>query len=86
MSAVADLAFVRARSEASARFVSENSERISWLCHRMSERFLDGGRLPEPLKAFAKVNPFTIVVDAMRHLWLGAPAGDSVWARWCGRS
>jgi len=45
MSAVADLAFVRARSEASARFVSENSERISWLCHRMSERFLDGGRL-----------------------------------------
>jgi len=35
--------------------------------------------MPERLEAFAKVNPFTIVVDAMRHLWLGAPAGDSVW-------
>jgi ABC-type polysaccharide/polyol phosphate export permease len=25
------------------------------------------------------VNPFTYVVDAIRHLWLGAPAGSSVW-------
>ena len=25
-------------------------------------------------QAFAEVNPFTIVVDALRHLWLGAPA------------
>ena len=24
-------------------------------------------------------NPITVVVDAMRALWLGAPAGDSVW-------
>ena len=31
------------------------------------------------LKAFAEVNPFTIIVDAMRHLWLGAPAHNSVW-------
>ena len=28
---------------------------------------------------FAEVNPFTIVVDAMRSLWLGAPAGNNVW-------
>ena len=23
--------------------------------------------------------PITVMVDAMRHLWLGAPAGNSVW-------
>jgi D-sedoheptulose 7-phosphate isomerase len=45
MTAVGDLAFVRARADASTRFFPENAERISWLCHRMSERFLDGGRL-----------------------------------------
>ena len=28
---------------------------------------------------FAEVNPFTIVVDAMRALWIGAPAGNNVW-------
>ena len=27
----------------------------------------------------ANVNPFTLTVDAMRSLWLGAPAGNSVW-------
>ena len=31
------------------------------------------------LKAFAEVNPITIVVDAMRALWLGTPAGNNVW-------
>jgi ABC-type polysaccharide/polyol phosphate export permease len=31
------------------------------------------------LRAFADVNPFTIVVDAMRHLWLGAPAHNNIW-------
>jgi hypothetical protein len=25
------------------------------------------------------VNPFTIVVNAMRALWVGAPAGNAVW-------
>jgi len=35
--------------------------------------------MPEPQKAFATINPFTIVVDAMRALWIGAPAGNSVW-------
>jgi ABC-type polysaccharide/polyol phosphate export permease len=35
--------------------------------------------MPEVLKAFANVNPFTIVVDAIRHLWLGAPAHNYVW-------
>ncbi len=30
-------------------------------------------------RQFAEVNPFTIVVDAVRSLWLGAPAGNDVW-------
>jgi len=35
--------------------------------------------MPDVLRAFADVNPFTITVDAMRHLFVGAPAGNSVW-------
>jgi ABC-2 type transport system permease protein/oleandomycin transport system permease protein len=31
------------------------------------------------LRAFAQVNPFTLTVDAMRALWLDAPAGNDVW-------
>ncbi len=35
--------------------------------------------MPAPLRAFANVNPFTVTVDAIRSLWLGAPPGNSVW-------
>jgi ABC-type polysaccharide/polyol phosphate export permease len=35
--------------------------------------------MPAGLRDFAEYNPFTIVVDAIRHLWLGAPAGNYVW-------
>ena len=35
--------------------------------------------MPSVLRAFADVNPFTIMVDAMRSLWLGTPAGNNVW-------
>ena len=35
--------------------------------------------MPAGLRDFAEVNPFTITVDAMRSLWLGAPAGNNVW-------
>jgi ABC-2 type transport system permease protein/oleandomycin transport system permease protein len=35
--------------------------------------------MPAALEAFAKVNPFTVTVDAMRHLFVGTPAGNSVW-------
>ena len=45
----------------------------------ISSAFVPVRSMPEPLRAFAEVNPFTIVVDAMRHLWLGAPAGNYVW-------
>jgi ABC-type polysaccharide/polyol phosphate export permease len=35
--------------------------------------------MPAVLRAFARVNPFTIVVDAMRALWIGFPARNYVW-------
>ena len=35
--------------------------------------------MPEPLQAFAEVNPITAVVDAMRALFLGTPAGNDIW-------
>jgi ABC-2 type transport system permease protein/oleandomycin transport system permease protein len=44
-----------------------------------SSAFVPVASMPDWLQTFAKVNPFTVVVDAMRHLWVGAPAGDSVW-------
>ena len=46
---------------------------------RISSAFVPVASMPAGLKAFAEVNPFTIIVDAMRHLWLGAPAHNSVW-------
>ncbi len=45
----------------------------------ISSAFVPVDSMPEPLKTFAQVNPFTIVVDAMRALWVGAPAGNNVW-------
>jgi len=45
----------------------------------ISSAFVPAESMPAVLEAFAQVNPFTIVVDAMRALWLGAPAGNSVW-------
>ena len=45
----------------------------------VSSAFVPVDSMPAALQAFAEVNPFTIVVDAMRHLFLGAPAGNSVW-------
>jgi ABC-type multidrug transport system permease subunit len=45
----------------------------------ISSAFVPPATMPEPLKWFAHVNPFTIMVDAMRSLWLGIPAGNYVW-------
>jgi ABC transporter DrrB family efflux protein len=45
----------------------------------ISSAFVPVRSMPSVLRAFAEVNPFTIIVDAMRHLWLGAPANNSVW-------
>jgi ABC transporter DrrB family efflux protein len=45
----------------------------------VSSAFVPVESMPGALQAFAEVNPFTIVVNAMRALFLGAPAGNSVW-------
>ncbi len=45
----------------------------------ISSAFVPVVSMPEPLKSFAEVNPFTIMVDAIRSLWLGAPAHNYVW-------
>jgi ABC-2 type transport system permease protein/oleandomycin transport system permease protein len=43
-----------------------------------SSAFVPVDSMPSWLQAFANVNPFTVTVDAMRALWLGAPAGNSI--------
>src|SRR5690349_18313542 len=45
----------------------------------ISSAFVPVDSMPAALQWFAEINPFTIVVDAMRALWLGAPAGNNVW-------
>jgi ABC-2 type transport system permease protein/oleandomycin transport system permease protein len=46
----------------------------------ISSAFVPVDSMPEPLQTFAEVNPFSTVVDAMRALFLGTPAGNDVWA------
>ncbi|HEY2771510.1 MAG TPA: ABC transporter permease [Solirubrobacteraceae bacterium] len=45
----------------------------------VSSAFVPVQSMPTVLQDFAKVNPFTITVDAMRSLWLGKPAGNNIW-------
>lgn len=45
----------------------------------VSSAFVPVESMPDALQWFAEVNPFTVVVDALRALWLGAPAGNSIW-------
>jgi ABC-2 type transport system permease protein/oleandomycin transport system permease protein len=45
----------------------------------ISSAFVPPESMPAALQWFAEVNPFTILVDAMRALWVGAPAGNNVW-------
>ena len=45
----------------------------------ISSAFVPISTMPPVLEAFASVNPVTITVDALRALWLGAPAGDNIW-------
>ncbi|MFA9400757.1 MAG: ABC transporter permease [Acidobacteriota bacterium] len=44
----------------------------------ISSAFVPVESMPEGLRWFAEINPFTYMVDAMRALWLGAPAGNSI--------
>jgi len=45
----------------------------------VSSAFVPVDSMPAALQAFAEVNPITTTVDAMRALFLGAPAGDAIW-------
>jgi ABC-type multidrug transport system permease subunit len=45
----------------------------------ISSAFVPLDTLPAGLEEVAEVNPFTIAVDAMRALWIGDPAGNSIW-------
>lgn len=45
----------------------------------VSSAFVPVDSMPAILQVFARINPFTIVVDATRALFLGTPAGDSIW-------
>jgi ABC transporter DrrB family efflux protein len=45
----------------------------------ISSAFVPVESMPAALRWFAKINPFTIEVNALRALWVGAPAGNYVW-------
>ena len=44
----------------------------------LSSAFVPVASLPDGLQQFAEVNPFTIVVDSIRHLWLVGPNNNDV--------
>jgi ABC-2 type transport system permease protein/oleandomycin transport system permease protein len=46
----------------------------------VSSAFVPVESMPAALQTFAEVNPFTIVVDAVRELWLGVPVDSPLWA------
>jgi len=46
----------------------------------LSSAFVPPDTMPGALEYFAtEINPFTTMVDAVRHLFLGTPAGNDVW-------
>jgi ABC-2 type transport system permease protein/oleandomycin transport system permease protein len=51
----------------------------------ISSAFVPVESMPSGLEEVADANPVSVVVDALRALWLGAPAGDSIWLAvlWC---
>jgi ABC transporter DrrB family efflux protein len=51
----------------------------------ISSAFVPVDSMPDGLRQFAQANPVSQVVDAMRALWLGAPAGNHIWLAivWC---
>jgi len=51
----------------------------------VSSAFVPVESMPAGIEQVADANPFSVIVDAMRALWLDAPAGDSVWLAvvWC---
>jgi ABC transporter DrrB family efflux protein len=45
----------------------------------ISSAFVPVDSMPAALRWFAEINPFTIEVNALRALWVGAPARNYVW-------
>ncbi|MEA2179801.1 MAG: type transport system permease protein [Solirubrobacteraceae bacterium] len=46
----------------------------------VSSAFVPPETMPEPLKTFATdINPFTLWVDSLRHLFVGTPVDDQIW-------
>ena len=45
----------------------------------VSSAFVPVQTMPDWLRAFAEVNPFTTMVNATRALFIGTPAGNDVW-------
>lgn len=45
----------------------------------VSSAFVPVESMPAALQSFAEINPITVTVDAMRALFLGAPAGNAIW-------
>jgi ABC-2 type transport system permease protein len=45
----------------------------------ISSAFVPTASMPSVLRAFADVNPFTIVVNEVRHLWIGLSSPDQLW-------
>jgi ABC-2 type transport system permease protein len=50
-----------------------------------SSIFVPAATMPDGLRQFAEVNPFTTISDAVRSLWLDTPAHTDVWMAfvWC---
>jgi ABC-2 type transport system permease protein/oleandomycin transport system permease protein len=51
----------------------------------ISAAFVPVESMPAGLEQVAAANPVSVVVNAMRSLWLGAPAGNDLWLAvvWC---
>jgi ABC transporter DrrB family efflux protein len=51
----------------------------------ISSAFVPVESMPAGLQDVAAANPVSTVVDALRSLWLGSPAGDDIWLSvvWC---
>ena len=50
-----------------------------------SSMFVPADSMPDGLRQFAEANPFTTITDALRSLWLDAPANSDIWMAfvWC---
>jgi ABC transporter DrrB family efflux protein len=44
-----------------------------------SSAFVPPDSMPAAVEAFANANPVSTIVDALRALWVGGPAGNDVW-------